>query len=467
MAIDTRPSEQSVESVPLAARLARHTSGLQLSSLPSEVVEKVKMCFFDAFTCAFAGYDLDWCRAATGAAQDLGGRPEATIWTNGARVGASEAAFANAVHSHSIIQEDMHNESQSHPGTMVFPVVLALAERDGAAGRDLIPAIVAGYELIGRVGRATVGPEFRQRGFRPSGSFGALGAAAAASRLMGFDAERTLNAIGIAGNFAGGLNEWGNAGSTDIYMHNGQAARSGLLAALLARHGANGPRSLLEGKEGFLNAYGGASALERVGMVTEGLGERFEIMKVWHKPAPACAFTQTTAQVAVRLARREPIDPDQVRSGVIRTHRMGKHYTGLDNGGPFDSILAAKLSNQFAVAAALVHRTVVHDNYRNYDDPRVAALAERLTVEIDPNADAVFPTQQMLSLELQMADGRTLRAGQPDIDQPTRPELVERLRVYLEPVVGAVEATRLVDLIDHLESVADVRDLIPRHPGKG
>lgn len=464
MAIQSEPRASVVAARPIAEHLARHVSDLTYDTLPPEVVDKVKLCLYDAFACAYAGRDLDWSRAAAAAATELGGRPDATIWATGARVGVAEAAFANAVAAHSIIQEDMHTESQAHPGTIVFPVVLALTERDGASGRDVVAAVVAGYELIGRVGRAVVGPEFRQRGFRPSGSFGPLGAAAAASRILGLDWARTLNAIGIAGNFAGGLNEWGNVGSEDLYHHNGQAARSGILAAILAHHGAGGPPTILEGRDGFVKAYGGESALARLPLITEALGERYEIIHVWHKPAPACAFTQTTAQVALGLARREGVRPEAVRSGVIRTFRMGKEYPGLDNPGPFGSILAAKLSNQFAVAAAIVHGEVAHDGYRDYDDPRVQALAGRLTVVVDPDAEAAFPARQMVKLELLVQDGSVLRAEQPDLEPPSRDELSARFHRYAEPMLGPDEAARLARSIDYLEDLDDARDLIPRTP---
>jgi 2-methylcitrate dehydratase PrpD len=462
MAVQENLESLGVESPPIAARLARYVSELDYTKLPDSVAAKVRLCLYDAFAGAYAGHELDWSRAAVDTAAELAGRPEATIWTNGARVGVAEAAFANGVAAHSVIGEDMHTESQAHAGTVVFPTLLAVVERDGASGRDVIAAAAAGYELIGRVGRAVVGPEFRERGFRPSGTFGPLGAAAAASRLLRIDAVQTLNAVAIAANFAGGLNEWGNVGSTDVYAHNGQAARSGILAALLARRGLEGPSTVFEGRDGFAKAYGGESAVGRLPAMTERLGEQYEIMKVWHKPAPACAFTQTTAQVALGLARREGIRPQAVRSGVIRTFRMGNEYPGLDNAGPFDSILAAKMSNQFAVAATIVHGEIAHDHYRHYDDPRVRDVADRLAVEIDSEADAGFPARQMVKLELLMEDGTFLTAEQRDVKPPSADELVARFRRYAEPVLGADETARLTQTIDRLDALEDARDLIPR-----
>ena len=220
----------------LHTRLGEFVAGLTLEALPREVIEKVRTNLLHDLSVAMAAHDVDlpiWDMVS-----ELG-PDEATLLCSGARGPAEMVAFANAVRMHARAQDDTHFSAKSHAGSMVVAATLATAQRLGSSGREIIPAIVAGYEVIGTVGELLAAP-VTQRGFRASSTFGPLGAAASVAKLLKLDATSTANAIAIATSFSGGLNQTWIDGSTEWRWEIGMAARNGVLAARLAAGGATG-----------------------------------------------------------------------------------------------------------------------------------------------------------------------------------------------------------------------------------
>ena len=171
--------------------LARNLLNLRYRELPPAAVEKAKICVFDALTSALGGCDMPVSLAAVEVSKKMKGNPEASIWMDGERTGVADAAFANTAMAHSLLQEDTHILSQSHPGSVVIPSVLTLGEKVSASGKDAVTAIVAGYEAMTRVGKFMVTAEFNRRGFRPSGVFGPFGSCIVAARLLALTEDQT------------------------------------------------------------------------------------------------------------------------------------------------------------------------------------------------------------------------------------------------------------------------------------
>jgi 2-methylcitrate dehydratase PrpD len=179
----------------------------------------------------------------------MGGN-RATLIGSPARASVAEAAFANATTAHGLVQEDMHTASVSHIGVVVWPTLLALAEVQRATGRAFVAAGVVGYQVMARVGQALITKEVAQR-FRPTGLVGAVGGAAAGARLLRLSEDETVNALALAANTAGGLNEWPRSGGGEMFFHPGFAARNAVTAVLLARAGAEASESALDGPAGL------------------------------------------------------------------------------------------------------------------------------------------------------------------------------------------------------------------------
>ena len=184
-----------MESKSIAECLAFFLNEMAYEDLPTTVVEKAKQCILDLFGAHFAGFDIDSCQTVKDYISTFHGSPQATIWSLGTRTLATEAAFVNGAVAHSTVFDDMHANSVSHFGSVIIPAALAVAEDKRFSGRDLILAIVCGYEVAIRVGTAMLTPEFFRSGFRPSGIFGVFGSTVAAVKLLGLNHEQIINGL--------------------------------------------------------------------------------------------------------------------------------------------------------------------------------------------------------------------------------------------------------------------------------
>ena len=211
-------------STSIARNSARWICGTSAEHLGDEVVEKAKTCLADMIGIAVQASDLPASRHAVAFAAAMGGN-QATIIASKQRASVADAAFANAVMAHGLVQEDMHTASVSHIGVVVWPTLLALAEHSCVSGKDFITAGVAGYQVMARLGHALITKEVASI-FRPTGLVGAIGGAAAGARLLRLTEEETTSALALAANTASGLNEWPREGSDDMFFHPGNAARN-------------------------------------------------------------------------------------------------------------------------------------------------------------------------------------------------------------------------------------------------
>ena len=185
---------------------------------------------------------------------ELGGEPQATVIGLESGLPAANAAFANGMLCHGLDFDDTHSDSVSHVSAVVTPASLAAGEAVGASGRDVLTAIVAGNEVVIRVGMAASG-RFHTRGFHPTAVCGIFGGTASVGKLGGLDAETTTRALGIAGSMASGIFAYLEDGTPTKPIHPAWAAHGAHLATRLAHHGAAGPPSVFEGKFGLYHSF--------------------------------------------------------------------------------------------------------------------------------------------------------------------------------------------------------------------
>jgi 2-methylcitrate dehydratase PrpD len=241
--------------VPTAAqRLADFTSSLSLEQIPPEVVEAAKLHLLDALGCGLAAHALGVATEGREAMRELGGEPEASVIGLAGGLPAPNAAFANGMLCHGLDFDDTHSDSVSHVTVVVAPAAVAVAEAQDAGGHELVASIVAGNEIVTRLGMAASGA-FHKRGFHPTAVCGIFGATAAAGRLAGLDAATCANALGIAGSMASGIFAYLEDGSATKPIHPGWAAHGAIIASRLAAHGATGPAKVLEGRFGVYDAF--------------------------------------------------------------------------------------------------------------------------------------------------------------------------------------------------------------------
>ena len=284
----------------------------------------------------------------------------------------------------------MHTGAVSHLGVVIFPTLLALAQRQKASGRDFILGAVCGYEIGAAVGRAIMDQEMVRR-FRPTGITGPLAGAIAGSRLLGLDEDATVSALGFAANATGGLNEWPYCGGDEMFFHPGFAARNAVTAVELASLGARASESALDGRAGL---FAGHNKTDRISRVAPFSGGPLEIMSVYYKPAPACNYAQTACQAALALTVQDDFRSSDIVSIVVKASEAAVGYPGCDYAGKFERILQAKMSIQYCVAATLARGAIEESNYRSLSDPEIVRLAGITKLEVDPAFTAAYPGKQ-------------------------------------------------------------------------
>src|SRR5688572_24068542 len=403
----------AASSEPLAVRMARALVTYSYARLSPEVVAKAKLCVYDLLSSALAAGELPWSRqaAAIARASSAGAAHGAPIIGTSDVVSVHDAAFANGTLSHGLVRDDMHVGSVSHLGTVLVPALLSLAATTRATGKDFLTALVAGYEVGGKVGRMVMDVDVSKI-FRPTGTVGPIAAAAAGAKLLGLDEAQTTSALALAANMAAGYNEWAGTGGSEMFFHNGLAARGAVTAVQLAAEGAYASRTALEGDAGMLAAF----RRPRPPQVAELFADRPEILAVFFKPVPACNFAQTPAQAALAIAARHKVRAADIDSVAVRVTRAAALYPGCDVSGPFEHILQAKMSIQYNVAAVLAHGNYAERNYVPLENPEVQALATRVSVEIDPKFTNAFPAKQGAAVIVCTRDGRTLEQSADNVE---------------------------------------------------
>ena len=406
----------------------------------------------------------DWARTYGDGPATLVGEP------TGAPVPA--AAFANATVGHGIELDDTHSGSSTHPGVVVIPAALAVAEQEDASGREFLGAVVAGYEFLIRVGRAADPAVLYDRGFHPTACCGVFGAALAAARLRGMDSEATVNAVGIAGSFAAGNLEYLADGTLSKRIQPGVAAQAGVIAAALADRGYTGPRTILEGENGFLQGYADGADPETL-FATQNDEYEFEIARTGVKPHACCRYNQTPIDCVLAIADEHDVSPEAVESitievvepaiDIVAEPRAAKLRPGTSTDAQF--------SLPYSVAVALVEGEAFFEQFRepSLTDERVLALAERVTVEHDPVLDDAYPDKWGARATVALADGSEYATrfdtcrGDPG-NMPTADELEAKFRTLagrqlddgdLDALIKATESIAAAD------SVRSITDLFP------
>jgi 2-methylcitrate dehydratase PrpD len=317
----THPLPGDDDMLDFAVDYGEFASALNVATLPSEVQDAVRTNLFDTLACAVAGRGAPGARELSELVCGWGGKPEASVLWSDVRVPAHHAAWINGVTAHARDYDDTHDGAILHAGVSVIPAALAAAELSErpVSGADLFAGIVAGAELICRLGIATrIG--IIDAGFIFSGLFGHFAATAAASRVLGFDGPGTANAIGIAYSQAAGTHQVTRDGALTKRMQPGFAAKTGLLSVALAQTGINGARDVFEGYDGLSRTYlqGELDSAE----LRAGLGQRFHMTELSYKPYPCCRFNHTAMDAALQIRNQAGFEADAVTAVRVGCNRQ-------------------------------------------------------------------------------------------------------------------------------------------------
>ncbi|TDR93189.1 MmgE/PrpD family protein [Enterovirga rhinocerotis] len=438
------------------AQLAAFASGLRYEDLPEPVIAQAKRFLLDALGCAVGAWGEDPRKAelARRIVEDFAASGRATL-IGGGRSHPAVAALGNGILINATDNDDTHKRALAHVGSVVVPAALAVTEDAGGGGRDLIVAMVAGYEVTARVGMAVMPTHYRF--WHSTATNGTFGAAAAAGRAMGLDADRMLTAFGAAGTQAAGLNTFFESGDDTKSLHPGKAGLNGVLSAKAAAFGLTSPPDIFGHPKGYLAAY---SLEPRPEMLTRGLGSEWMILDNGFKFFPSILASHSPIGAALRIAENHAPDPAAIASVTVRTYATVKsHFSSK----AVDTTMAARLSVPYCVAIALVDRVVGQAQFGSdrYGDPIARGVMEKVEIVADEDLTRLYPEKFPAEVTVRMADGREFREAMfyPKGD-PSNPlsdvELATKFRTNVEPVLGKGRADAVEGLIAGLQDLDDV-----------
>jgi 2-methylcitrate dehydratase PrpD len=437
------------------------------SSLPTSVVNRIKLFVLDTLGVIAAAAEAPGIPEVNRLLLGWEGAGPSTMLIGKGRAAPPTAALANGAAAHALDFDDNHDPGRVHSFAVILPAALAAAEaRGGVSGRDFIAALATGVELQARLGLAA--PNSMSRGWHPTTVMGALGAAAAAARVLDLRAGQFSDAVALAFHQASGTRQALNDGVLAKRLGAGFASRNGTTAAFLAAAGLTGPTRFLEGEAGLFQLYESGDVLPDT--LLRDLGQRWEIMTHSMKPYPCCRCTHNVIAIGQAL-HREGLSPKEIESVAIGMSEVNNKIVGEPYDVGRDSTIHAQFNACYCFAAALIHGRVDVATFQRpqISDPAVSALAARTSVVVDDaiDAGAMSPTRVTITCR----DGRRIERflefmeGSPE--QPmTDGEVMTKFSRCLQTGLGAAPEVidTLADKVLDLENCADVADIVADFP---
>ena len=414
----------------VARRLARFVTGLRPDDLPPRVATQASLLVLDTLGSCLASATMEFGRAVIEVAGRLGGERESSILGSPLKAATANAVLANGTLAHGLDFDDTREDAIVHTGAVAVTTALATAEARGASGSAALEAVVAGVEVMCRLGLAAPGA-FHARHFHPTSVTGSFAAAASAGRLLGLTEDQMVHAFGICGSQAGGIIAYLADGSWTKRLHPGWAAHAGVVGALLARAGFTGPEAVFEDPHGFYQAFAGGLEGGRLEPLLESLGRAWEIEQLTLKPYPCGSIAQPYMDCAWRLRQRHGLEPGQIVEIRCATAPgpIPRLWEPLAAKRRPPNGYAAKFSLPYLVAVILVKGAAGLAEFTDQavGDEAVLRLAAKVGYEVDPTID--YPRQFVGRVAVTLRDGRLVeerqdhpRGGPAD---PLAPEEVE------------------------------------------
>ncbi len=436
---------------PVTQTLARFVATHPSRGWSDAVDHEAHRTFTNWLGCAVGAAGHESVSAALAAVQMLQPAAQASVLGRGERVDMASAALLNGISSHTFDFDDTHLKTIIHPAGPVASAVLALAEQQGGSGRQLIDALVLGIDVACRVGNA-VYPEHYDRGWHITGTTGMLGAAAACARLLGLTEAQTAMALGIAASQPVGLRE--QFGTMTKPFHPGAAARAGLMAALMARHGFTASARALEAPRGLMQTYSTKCDWSEI---TGQLGERFEISFNTYKPFACGIVIHPSIDACIQL-RQQGVTPEQVERIELKVHSLVLELTGKKE--PADG-LQGKFSVYHGCALGLIEGRAGEDEFADAVVTRhdMVVMRRKVVATVDDAID-----EASADVTAMLRDGRRVHVfvehAIGSLQRPmTDADLEAKFTRLAQPVLPAGRTAPLLAACWALQRAADVRGL--------
>ena len=444
-------------------KIAEYVVNTGLEDFPPEAILAAKAAIIDCLGCALAGSKEPLADVLVEYLTGLGGNPTSTVIGRGFKTSAPEAGLINGAMSHALDYDDITFITKTHPSAVLIPAALPVAEEVGASGRDVLLAYLVGFEVACAVGDAISPAYYDDLGWHPTGPLGALGAAAAASRLLGLNENETAMAISLAASQSSGLRQ--NFGTMTKPFHAGHACKSGITAAKLVQLGFTSGTDALEGRFGFMRAFSGGKDYDPE-KAAASLGSRCFMVEsgVEIKKYPCCGSAHLALDATVRLQQRESLAASNIERIEVRVDFDPPR--SLIHSRPKDG-LEGKFSMQYCLAAEILDGRVGMSSFT--DEQVMRPEAQELIPKIEMKRHAGYEgqtswTEAFHEVEIHLKDGRVLTER---ADRATsgalRGATMEEVRVKFQDCAGIAltgnNAASVLEMLDNLEDLGAVAPL--------
>ena len=435
--------------------LAKFLASIKFDDLDEKTVTYTKELFLDWLGSVLAGSESFPVKVLLDVATENGKSGKATSIPGRKLFTPLWAGFVNAASSHVAEMDDLHRSSILHPAAPVISAVFSYAEELEKDGRDVITAIVTGYEAGIRVGEALGTSHYQY--FHTTGTAGTFGAAAGVCKLLGCDVEKMIDALGNAGTQAAGVWEFLKHGAHSKQLHTAKAAFNGALSAVLASEGFKGAKTILEGEKGFIKATSREPHMEKL---LDGIGDGFKLSETSIKYFASCRHTHPALDAVYRIL--DKLDPSRIKEIAVYTYKNS--YDLVDNPEPVNPY-QAKFSLQFTIALLLTRKRITPDmfNETNLNDPTIRALMKKIKVYHAPEYTRVYPEKWASRVEVILCDGENIVSesfypkGDPE-NPLTEEELIEKFKTLTSGFIGEDLMNKLVEFSLNLDKVKNMKD---------
>ena len=447
--------------------LARFAVNLHAGEMPKEVRREAALKIMDTVAAGIGAARYDQIARVTREYQGLMGAAEAApVWGQGFSAPLFTAVFLNGMQGHTLELDDVHTASKCHIGTVVTPAAWSVAAMLNSSGEELMTAVTAGYEVAARIAMAFGIKAHRKPGWHSTATAGVFGAACACGKLLGFDEDTMVNALGLAGAQSFGTWAFLADGASCKVLNPARAAQSGCEAAFLAKAGMTGPEHVLTSEDGGLFHMMSTAAVPEY--ATAGLGEVWEITRMDNKPYPCCRSTHCGIDAAIALRENSGIRAEDIESAVVETYLIGLQQCGASeaskepHNGP-----QARFSTPYCVARAFLDGKVGLQTFTDavINAPEAQELLKRVEIRENGRFTEAYPGKWGCLLTVRCKDGSTYSQEIPSasgsIDNPLTSAQARAKSVGLmESVIGREAAEELCDQllqIGELERLPDLR----------
>ena len=447
--------------------LTNFVSSLSYDDFDEVTLKEAKVHLLDTIGACLAGARQAEAEMTAAAMFDVMADGDTPVPGRSQRTDILTAALLCGTAAHGLELDDGFRPAGAHPGVVVVPSILAAGYKDAVDGKTFLKGLIAGYEVMGRIGTA-MHPRQRERGYHNTGISGVFGAAAALGAMRGFSAETLEHAFGIAASTSSGINSH-HLGGDVKRAHPGFAARGGLTSALMAERGYLGARDILEGKVGFFNTFAGDDDgkidYSKIDILTIGgqVNSPFVIADCYIKPHACCRHHHPILDCVIDIMETENLTAEEVEKVDVRTITVA---AVLANVG-WEEMTPAQMSVPYTTAIALRHRAVMLKHFeKSYRvDETINDEIAKISITVDPRLDKMYPNARPSAVDIITKDGRTFTREVLEPlgsvrNQLSDEALMAKYMSLAEPIVGEKRAREIADQVANIEVLKDVRPFI-------